>query len=226
MPKNEIDYSNTIIYKICCKDSNINDVYVGHTTNFTKRKSLHKSSCNNLNNSYKIYKIIRENGGWENWDMIELAKYNCKDHTEARIKEQEYYDLLKCNLNSCPPFYNKPYIFCEKCNYKCSKQSEFNKHILTNKHKNLQNPTSYSEIPKTYTCVCGKIYKHTSTLYAHKKICNYLKVNNNCTDKQINNTEELIKYLMKENSEFKNLLIDQNKKLLELTKEVFINKNL
>ena len=56
-------------------------------------------------------------------------------------------------------------------------------------------------------------------------ICNYLKkVNNNCTDKQISNTEELIKYLMKENSEFKHLLIDQNRKLLELTKEVFIDK--
>ena len=30
MPKNEIDYSNTIIYKIICKDENIKDLYVAH----------------------------------------------------------------------------------------------------------------------------------------------------------------------------------------------------
>ena len=60
--------------------------------------------------------------------------------------------------------------FCETCNYKCCKQSEFNKHVLTNKHKILQNPTSDAE-KKIYACDCGKIYKHSSTLYAHKKTC-------------------------------------------------------
>ena len=59
MPKETIDYSNTIIYKIYCKDSSIYDFYVGHTTNFIKRKSLHKSSCSNKNNKLKIYEIIR-----------------------------------------------------------------------------------------------------------------------------------------------------------------------
>jgi hypothetical protein len=109
--------------------------------------------------------------------------------------------------------------FCENCNYKCSKQSEFNKHILTNKHKNLQNPTSYLEIPKTYACSCGKIYKHTSTLYANKKKCTYVEeLDKNYVEKEANDTEELIKYLMKENTEFKHLLIDQNKQMLELAK--------
>ena len=61
-------------------------------------------------------------------------------------------------------------FFCENCNYKCSKQSEYNKHILTNKHKILQNPTTVINL-KTYMCECGKKYKHSSTLYAHKKKC-------------------------------------------------------
>jgi len=39
MPKKEIDYSNTIIYKIVCRDLNIKECYVGHTTNFTKQKT-------------------------------------------------------------------------------------------------------------------------------------------------------------------------------------------
>ena len=47
MPKKEIDYSKTIIYKIVCNDLNIKDCYIGSTTSFTKRKNRHKSNCNN-----------------------------------------------------------------------------------------------------------------------------------------------------------------------------------
>ena len=45
MPKTDIDYSNTIIYKITCKDPTVNEVYVGHTTNFVQRKYSHKQNC-------------------------------------------------------------------------------------------------------------------------------------------------------------------------------------
>ena len=47
MPRKEINYQKTIIYKIVSKDLNFTDVYVGHTTNFTKRKENHKSDCKN-----------------------------------------------------------------------------------------------------------------------------------------------------------------------------------
>ena len=47
MPKVEIDYSNTIIYKITCNDSTVTDKYVGHTTNFVQRKYAHKDGCTN-----------------------------------------------------------------------------------------------------------------------------------------------------------------------------------
>lgn len=95
MPKEIVDYSNTIIYKIYCKDVSVTDIYVGHTTNFIQRKYIHKASCKNLKNNLKIYNVIRCNGGWENWDMVEIAKYCCADATEARIKEQYHYDELK-----------------------------------------------------------------------------------------------------------------------------------
>jgi len=94
MPKDIVDYSNTIIYKIYCKDETITDIYVGHTTNFIQRKYSHKIACNNLQNNVKIYNTIRCNGGWDNWNMVEIAKYSCKDATEARIKEQEHYDEI------------------------------------------------------------------------------------------------------------------------------------
>jgi hypothetical protein len=54
---------------------------------------------------------------------------------------------------------------------------------------------------KIYKCDCGKIYKHSSTLYAHKKKCTSKKETNEPTDK------ELIMMLIKENSELKNLVI-------------------
>ena len=47
MPKVEIDYSNTIFYKIFCKNPEIIDLYVGHTTNFVQRKHGHKQNCIN-----------------------------------------------------------------------------------------------------------------------------------------------------------------------------------
>ena len=90
------DYSNTIIYKICCKDPNIRDFYVGHTTNFILTKSQHKKICKNKN-TYKnnMYKTINENGGWENWNIIEIAVYNCKNLDEVNIKRNEHYEQLK-----------------------------------------------------------------------------------------------------------------------------------
>ena len=82
MPKVEIDYSNTIIYKIYCKDPSVTDVYVGHTTNFVQRKYSHKQTCNNVKSPYynlKLYKTIRENGNWSNWEMKILNFYLLMD---------------------------------------------------------------------------------------------------------------------------------------------------
>ena len=136
MPKTDVDYSNTIIYKIYCKDETIKDIYVGHTTNFIQRKYSHKTGCNNLNNNLKIYNAIRSNGGWDNWDMIEIAKYNCKDATEARIKEQEHYNNLKASLNSCPPYVDVSKYFCSMCNLQCVGPKHYEKHINSQKHIN------------------------------------------------------------------------------------------
>jgi len=57
------DYSKCIIYKLCCKDLNIKEIYVGSTCNFTKRKWGHKTRFYSENN-YKEYQIMKENGGF------------------------------------------------------------------------------------------------------------------------------------------------------------------
>ena len=156
MPKDIIDYSNTIIYKIICNDHSVTDIYVGHTTNFVKRKYQHKTLCNSKS-KLKIYDVIRQNGGWNNWSMVEIAKYCCQDVTEARIKEQEHYELLKQTLNTVNPISSNKYsvlsindsisikknnhtsehkFSCLLCDFHTSKKGHYNDHLLTLKHQN------------------------------------------------------------------------------------------
>ena len=62
-------------YKISCKDVNIQDCYVGQTTNFKSRCNDHKSCCNNEKSKQynrKVYQFIRDNGGWVNWTITEF----------------------------------------------------------------------------------------------------------------------------------------------------------
>ena len=106
MPKVPIDYSKTIMYKIVCNDLEIKDCYVGHTTNWIKRKASHKSCCSNetsKKNNLKVYQTIRENGGWDNWTMVQIEEYNCKDKREAEKRERELYEDLDAKLNTLKP---------------------------------------------------------------------------------------------------------------------------
>ena len=107
MPKTPMDYNKTIIYKIVCNDLSTKDCYIGHTTDMTKRKWGHKSVCNNeKNKSYniKIYQIIRENGGWDNWSMLLVEKFPCKDKYEACKREREVYEELEAKMNTFRPY--------------------------------------------------------------------------------------------------------------------------
>ena len=252
MPKEEIDYSNTIIYKIYCKNENITDFYVGHTTNFIQRKSLHKLRCNGNNNKLCFYTIIRKNGGWDNWNMTEIAKYNCKDIFEAHIREHEHYIILKSNVKSASePYYcnicdiqcindneyenhlksilhkekgdkmdyisrqNSPsFKMCGLCDYTCSKQSDYEKHILTAKHK--ERTKGGQKVADTllekFICNCGKKYKHRQGLWKHSNNCNNYK---NIKEEKSTN-DELIQIILKENQEVKQLLLEQNIKLVEM----------
>ena len=103
MPRTNINYSNTIIYKLCCRDLSITEIYVGHTTDMRKRKWGHKATCNNENKkdyNNKVYTFIRENGGWDNWDMIEIERFEAIDSNDARKRERYYIENLKATLNS------------------------------------------------------------------------------------------------------------------------------
>ena len=172
MPKTDIDYSNTIIYKITCRDKVITDVYVGHTTNFVQRKHSHKQTCKAGIDNCKLYQVMRANGGWENWQMEIINFFNCADHYAARIKEQEYFISLGATLNSIEPLPKpkvfisndniivKPTMTCITCHVNCSSANGMDKHNKTVKHKKLLNLSQKENITiitknftDKYTCV-------------------------------------------------------------------------
>ena len=100
------NYLNTVIYEIKCKNEEIKDIYIGHTTNFEQRYRLHKCSCNNINqHNYhlKVYETIRANGGWENWEMVGIENFPCNNVDEARERERYWIELLSSSLNITIP---------------------------------------------------------------------------------------------------------------------------
>jgi hypothetical protein len=106
MPRLPKNYSKNVIYKLVCNDLNILGCYVGHTTDFTRRKACHKSDCDNENGSkynYKVYKTIRENGGFNNYSMIEVEKHPCRDENEATARERHWFEILNSGLNTIYP---------------------------------------------------------------------------------------------------------------------------
>tara|TARA_R110001592_G_scaffold7981_1_gene43966 strand:- start:14 stop:454 length:441 start_codon:yes stop_codon:yes gene_type:complete len=88
-----------VVYKIYCKNSEIKEIYIGSSKKFKARKYKHKSDCNNPNNrryNIKLYKFIRANGGFQNFDY-EILLETIED--DIKKIEQKYIDELKPALN-------------------------------------------------------------------------------------------------------------------------------
>ena len=67
-------------------------------------------------------------------------------------------------------------FFCSECIFKCSKKSEWDRHISTRKHKMITNDykmitKNHEKTPKLYTCECGNVYSHRQGLYKHRQKC-------------------------------------------------------
>ena len=120
----------------------------------------------------------------------------------------------------CPKFY------CENCDYGTSKKSSYDDHLISKRHN--KSTIINDDLPKFcsgYICQnCGKKYKDNSGLWRHKKTCKHtFNTIKDITKKE--EVETLVQYLMKENSEFKQLIIDQNKQMIELSKNTGNNNN-
>ena len=137
-----VNYNNSVIYKLCSKDINVKEIYVGSTANeLRKRKNSHKSDCNNVNRpnyNSNVYKFIRDNGGWDNWDMIIIEKFECNDKLELHKQERYWLEELKATLNSQIP--NRSM----KEHYKANKD-KIKEYYEENKKKKLEKLKEYYE---------------------------------------------------------------------------------
>ena len=111
---------------------------------------------------------------------------------------------------------------CSKCHFKCCKKGDWNRHILSSKHQNVDKMLTNvdADVIKPYMCECGKIYKHRQSLYVHKQTC----ITKDEINKELHD-KDLIDYLLKENSEFKEMLLEQNKMMMEVAKTTQTNNN-
>ena len=116
---------------------------------------------------------------------------------------------------------NAEIFVCENCAFKCSKLSNYNKHLLTAKHNFRTNRTN--KMPKNanceFVCECGKIYNARNSLWYHKRVCKH-----NLQETEVETTEtqslsqidmSLVIELLKQNQEFKELMVEQTKQFSE-----------
>ena len=237
------NYSTTFFYKIYCKDENISDKYIGHTINFVERQKQHKRNCINPKSdehNRKLYKFIRDNNGWDNWEMELLAFHKCENLLEAKKYEQQYFEEYKATLNSIEPLKTHHNVInaknnietelakddcckanntkkynCNICNIHTDNKKDMNKHLLTQKHLlNVveTNVETNTSFPKQICENCNKQYSSRSGLWKHKTKCDNQNITNNDV-KTIVNT-------MNNDDELNQFLIEQNKQLMEQNKEI------
>ena len=109
---------------------------------------------------------------------------------------------------------------CDSCYYYTSNKKDYDKHLLTLKHQKMLDGSNMEveEVNKIpiYLCECSKTFKTHGGLWKHKKKGCFVNNdtypdvkhgNNNASDK-----DELINYLIKENQEFKSMILEFVKK--------------
>jgi len=136
-------------YKIVCNDDKVTEIYVGSTKDLNDRIRKHKYRCNTPNMkgyNIKVYKFIRDNGGWFNWEFKIIDTKECNDKYDSYVIEQQYINDLKSELNSC-----SPYIGLTRNEYETKyRQNHKEKNKEYKKRHHIKNRIKLIEISKQY----------------------------------------------------------------------------
>ena len=95
-------YHGSFIYKLVCKDPSTQDFYIGSTVDCDVRWAEHQSACvDPTNKAYdtKKYRVMRANGGVDNWYMEKVTECVCSNHRRLLGIEQSYITDLKPSMN-------------------------------------------------------------------------------------------------------------------------------
>ena len=104
---------------------------------------------------------------------------------------------------------------CVNCDYYTDDKTKYTRHCSTRKHRNLINPNKIltdksCETIQSLVCLCGKKYKHASTLCAHKKKCAFVPME---SDPPI--TASMFMKVLDDNKELRDLLFLQQQQMSE-----------
>jgi hypothetical protein len=171
----DIDYSKGVIYEIVCNDSNITNKYYGSTVDLEKREKEHKRNCRTPTDehyNFKVYKYIREHGGFANWVVKSVKEYPCESDLELRMEEQTYIEL---DRSMC---LNDRNAYLSKENKRIAVLSYKKKHYYNNREKII----AYKNIK--HTCECGGKYTNSgkATHTKTNKHQNYLQTKKKTSD--------------------------------------------
>lgn len=162
------NYNKGLIYKICCLDPNIEEEYVGSTTNLVKRRNKHKTDCNTetgIKYNFLVYQFIRENGGWDNWQVVQIEKYPCETKAELESRERYWLEILGTSLNSNVPTRTRQ----EYCQDNCEAIAEYKKQYYQNHREKI------AERKRTpVKCECGTVVCKNELL-RHRKTQKHIK---------------------------------------------------
>ena len=135
------DYSDSVVYKLGCKDTTVLEIYIGSTHDKNEREQKHKTRCNNENYEYynlKVYEFIRANGGYDNWKFEVIEIFPCENYIQLRIRERYHYDKLKPALNMIRPYVSEEELKEENKEYKAKYYQDNKEEILIYNAKRYQ----------------------------------------------------------------------------------------
>ena len=203
--KDENEFTNYIMYKICPKNKDSDCCYIGHTTNFIKRQKDHITNTVSINDKkhyhLKHYETIRQTGGWDNWEMIELEKFNAKTKLEARMREQELIEIHNATLNSLRAYVSEEEKATIKKNI-TQKYRENNKELIKTQLK------QYKADHKEVISEQMKLYRETNKEKIKEQQREYVKNNQEKHDE----TQKKWRDANKESSKEKRKLYDAKKR--------------
>ena len=119
---------------------------------------------------------------------------------------------------------NAEKYYCKKCDFECSKKSNYDKHLTTAKHQKLTfvNKKMPKNAAPLFCEYCNKQYKSRVGLWKHKQKCNENIVTEFVQNDQSKNIPNMNVFvdLLKQNQEFKELLTEQQQEIHGLHKQL------
>jgi len=112
--------------------------------------------------------------------VISIYKYFMCEHNFFYVFLRKRFRRFFCcyikqQMATILPPKNAEKFYCEKCDFRCRKQSDYDRHLLTRKHKLATKSTEKMPKNAVYFCDCGKKYKDRTGLWRHKKKCAFNK---------------------------------------------------